>query len=98
MLRSIKQHYWKWKYRSGKVFSRFIATDIRRDVEVVDSSDIASGLITARIRTWNVLYNAKGIKKKPSYSDIQKVELSTLWNWDGELWGGPVPDSINKKA
>lgn len=72
--------------------SRFVAKDIRRDVNIVDSSNIAKGLITAKLRTWNVLYDINGIEKKPSFEDTQEIEVAKLWNWDGESWGGPVPD------
>lgn len=77
-------------YRVGAELSRFVARDVRRDVIVVDASELDAGFITARIRTWNVLYAAKGLAGKPEFDVPERVEIATLWNWDGPPWGGPV--------
>jgi hypothetical protein len=76
--------------------SKFIGKDIRRDVVVVDSSEIESGLITVKTRTWNVLYASKGIKRKPFYGKIRKIEIEKLWVWNGTPWGGPVSEEIDQ--
>jgi hypothetical protein len=95
-----KFRLWRWKraYSIGKIVTRFIAPDIRRDVDVVDTSEIESGVITVRTRTWNVLYHIKEIKEKPPFGDVRRIEIRDLWKWEGELWGGPVPDSTDRKA
>jgi hypothetical protein len=86
------------KYRPGRVISRFLAPDVRQDVEVVDVSRIESGTISARVRTWNVLYTAKGLARQPPFSDIREIEIKNLWHWSGEPWGGPLPDSADGEA
>jgi hypothetical protein len=92
MFTNIRRWYWRRRYRPGRVLSRFLAPDIRRDVEVVDASQIEAGLILAKIRTWNVLYAAKRLVPQPPFGDVQKVALKDLWVWSGASWGGPVPD------
>jgi hypothetical protein len=95
-LKKIRCWYWRWRYTPGKTISRFIACDIRRDVEIVDAALIASGVITARTRTWNVLYTIKGLAPQPAFGDIRAIAIADLWKWSGESWGGPVPPSTDK--
>ena len=92
-----KIRLWRWRrrYRPGQVVTEFIARDVRRDVEVVDVSSIEAGIISARVRTWNVLYAIKGIAPMPPFQDVRKIEIKDLWRWSGEPWGGPVPDSTD---
>lgn len=71
---------------------QFLAPDIRRDVEVVDASEIDEGFVNARIRTWNVLYAVRGIAEPPEFGAPRRVAIAELWKWTGESWGGPVPD------
>jgi hypothetical protein len=80
-------------YQPGRVVSQFLAPDVRRDVEVVDASGIDTGIISARIRTWNVLYAAKELAPEPMFGDVVTVAVDGLWAWSGERWGGPVPDA-----
>ena len=80
------------KYRPGRLISQFLAPDVRGDVEIVDVSLIESGIISARVRTWNVLHEAKGLAPLPSFSEVQEIEITNLWHWSGEQWGGPIPD------
>ncbi len=92
----LRKWHWKRTYREGKSISRFIACDIRRDVEIVDDSKVDFGEVTARVRTWNTLYYAKGIGTKPPIDDERRIEIRDLWKWDGEPWGSPVPDSTDR--
>lgn len=89
------RHLCRWvrrrRYRPGRVVSRFVAPDIRRDVLVVDASQIDARTITARVRTWNVLYSIKGLASVPPFGEVQSVQLRELWAWTGAPWGGPVP-------
>jgi len=96
LLKRIRLWYWMRLYRPGRVVSKFLAPDIRRDVDVVDASRIAEGVICARIRTWNVLYAIKGIAAEPPFGEAREIAIMDLWTWTGELWGGPVPDSTNE--
>jgi hypothetical protein len=78
--------------------SRFIACDILRDVEVIDASRIERGVITARTRTWNLLYATYNVQPQPGFGDVREIRIADLWAWPGEDWGGPVPESIDKDA
>ncbi len=98
ILQNIQVWRWRRKYRPGRIVTRFIAKDIRRDVEVIDTTDIAEGVITCRTRTWNVLYTIHGMKEKPPFGDARRLEIGRMWDWAGEPWGGPVPDSTDRKA
>ena len=90
------RHLWHWHrrrlYRPGRVVSRFLAPDVRRDVEVVDASEIDAGRLTVRVRTWNVLYAIKGLAPEPPFGEVRTETVGELWAWSGEPWGGPVPE------
>ena len=92
MFKKIRLWSWKRKYRPGQVVSSFLAPDIRRDVDIVHVSRIEAGVISARIRTWNVLYAIKGVAPEPPFGESREIAIKDLWTWTGELWGGPVPD------
>jgi hypothetical protein len=70
-------------YREGATISQFIAKDVRRDVEVLDASEVDSGVIVARVRTWNLLYAARKLVPKPELSEPRRVAIETLWDWNG---------------
>jgi hypothetical protein len=93
LLKNMRLWLWKRRYRPGRTITRFLAPDVRRDVEVIDVSNIEAGIISARIRTWNVLYAIKGIASAAPFGDVEKIDIKNLWIWSGEPWGGPVPDS-----
>jgi len=93
ILHKLRLWHRKRRYRPGKIITRFVARDIRRDVEVVDASQIERGVIRARTRTWNLLYAAHGVSSKPPFGDVRMIMLRDLWKWSGESWGGPVSTS-----
>ncbi|HEX8522443.1 MAG TPA: hypothetical protein VF669_09315 [Tepidisphaeraceae bacterium] len=97
-LHKFRSWYWTRRYRSGQTLTHFIAKDVRRDVEVVDASRAATGLLTVRTRTWNVLYAIKGLAPQPPYGEVREVAIRDLWKWSGESWGGPVPASTDRAA
>ena len=80
------------KYYAGATFTRFVACDIRREIEVIDASEVHEGYITAKSRTWNILYAAKGIASVPEFGEPKRIEIEKIWHWDGPAWGGPVSD------
>ncbi len=96
--KKIRLWLWRRKYRPGRLVTCFLAPDIRRDIEVVDVSQLEAGIISAKIRTWNVLYAAKGLAPEPPFGDVRSVKIKDLWIWAGELWGGPVPESTDGAA
>ena len=81
-------------YRPGRTLSRFIAIDIRREVEIVSADEIQEGLITAKIRTTNLLYRANGLVKEVPFGPPERVSIDELWTWSGQPWGG-LPDGTS---
>lgn len=79
-------------FHLGAVVSRFLAPDVRRDVETVDASEIDAGLLTVRTRTWNVLYVNHRTSPERPFGEVRVVALAELWAWSGQPWGGPVPE------
>lgn len=79
------------RFKKGSRLTRFLVPDIRRDVEVVDVSEVESGFLTARVRTWNVLHVTRGFATIPEYGPPRRLAIDDLWQWDGASWGGPVP-------
>jgi hypothetical protein len=82
-------------YRPGRTVTRFVARDIRRDVEVIDVSKIRDGVLIARTCTWNVLHHAKGLQQKLGLGEVREIEINRLWEWPSNSWGGSVPPSID---
>lgn len=85
-LDKVRLWYWKRRYRPGRVLSKFVAPDVRREVAVIDTSEIGSGVITVRMRTWNLLYVARGIETEPAIGDVTTIEIKKLWKWAGPAW------------
>jgi hypothetical protein len=81
-------------YREGQVVSRFIARDVRREVLVVSVAELEEGVITARVKTTNLLYVAKGLVEKTSLGPPERIPLNRLWDWSGASWGG-LPDGTS---
>lgn len=77
--------------QEGRVVSRFVARDVRRDVLVMSAARLDEGIITARVRTTNVLYVARGLATAPEFGDPVVLQVSRLWEWSGASWGG-LPD------
>jgi hypothetical protein len=92
ILREYRTRRRRKRYRAGAVLRRFVACDIRRDVEVIDASEIDDGFVTARVRTWNVLHASKGIAPEPEFDEPRRMEIDGIWEWKGPSWGGPTPD------
>ncbi|HEV7242687.1 MAG TPA: hypothetical protein VGQ36_25890 [Thermoanaerobaculia bacterium] len=84
-------------FREGEVLSRFIARDIRRDVQIVSVANIDEGIIIARIRTTNVLYRINKLATQPEFGPASEVRIDKLWDWTGEDWGG-LPDGTSLVA
>jgi hypothetical protein len=78
------------RYRVGATIVLWPAKDIRRDIEVVEASEVDEGFVTARVRTWNVLYATKGVSI-PEFSEPRRLKIDELLGWKGAPWGGPVP-------
>lgn len=94
MLKSILLLLRKRRYRVGRTISRFIAKDVRRDVEVTNNCRLHEGFITARIRTTNILYQLRGLITESEFDAPKEVAIADLWNWSGKSWGG-LPDGTS---
>ena len=93
----LRRWHRKRTYRAGATLSRFIAPDIRREIEIVDAAEIDAGIVIARVRTWNILYAIKGLVAEPPYSEPAPLHIDAAWEWKGASWGGPVPDEEPKQ-
>ncbi len=92
MFEGLRRYLRRRKYAAGASLSQFLAPDVRRDVEIVDASELDEGYVIARIRTWNVLYAVKGIAGVPPFETPRRAAIKDLWSWTGQPWGGRIPD------
>ena len=92
MFGKLRRYLRRRKYAVGAHLTEWLAPDIRRDVEVVEASEVDHGYVTVRIRTWNVLYVVHGHATIPELEPPRRVAIADLWKWTGELWGGKIPD------
>jgi hypothetical protein len=80
-----------WRRRTlqeGKIVSRFVARDIWREILVVSNAQIDQGIITARVRTTNVLYLSKGLALQTEFEEARIIRIEEMWRWTGQDWGG----------
>jgi hypothetical protein len=96
VINPLRQWWWRRTYRPGRTLSRFIACDIRRDIEVIDASRLSDGILIVKTRTLNVLYAAALNQGNLEFGPPREIALSQLWYWPGETWGGPVPPHIDE--
>jgi hypothetical protein len=83
------QAWWRRRtLREGKVLTRFIARDIRRDVLIASAARVDAGIVTGRVRTVKVLYIAKGLESQPQFEGARELRIDELWHWTGAGWGG----------
>jgi hypothetical protein len=94
MFQSIQRWYRHRRFREGRTLSRFIARDVRRDIQIVSAVRIDDGFTTARVRTSNVLYVSKGLTAKPEFEPAIEMRLDEIWHWTGKSWGG-LPDGTS---
>src|ERR1043166_10276774 len=81
MSKGIRNWFRRRKFQQGKILSRFIACDIRRDILVVSTERLDDGFITCRIRTTNVLYLARGLAPPPEFEPAKELHIGEMWNW-----------------
>ena len=94
MLRRLRNWFRRRRFREGSVLSQFIARDVRRDILVVSAARIDEGIITARVRTANVLYLSKGLIPQPEFEAARELRIDEMWHWTGKSWGG-LPDGTS---
>ena len=61
---------------------------------MVSVAELDHGVIAARVRTTNILYERRGLVEKSSFGAPGRVSLHQLWVWRGASWGG-LPDGIS---
>ncbi len=91
MLARLRRFLRRRKYVAGALLREWLAPDIVRQVEIVDASELEAGYVTAKIRTYNVLYTKRGLAELPEFAAPRRIAIKDLWRWSGEPWGGPVP-------
>jgi hypothetical protein len=96
--RNIIKRLWsrshRCEFREERTLSRFIACDVRREILIVSVSRINEGIITARVRTTNVLYLSRGLIVAPEFEPPREMQISEMWKWTGQRWGG-LPDGTS---
>jgi hypothetical protein len=88
MFKTVQSWWRRRRFREGKTLSKFIALDVRRDVLIVSAARVDEGIITARVRTTNVLYVSNGLMAEPEFEAEKEIEIDKLWHWTGKPWGG----------
>jgi len=81
MFARLRRYLLRRKYAAGARLTRFLAPDVRREVEIVDASELDEGYVSARMRTWNVLHAAKGMAVVPELDGPRRVAITELWKW-----------------
>ena len=87
-MQSIRKWFRKRRYRVGRTMTRFIAKDVRREIDIVDNRRLEEGYITARVRTTNILYRMRGLVPTPEFEEAREIAVADLWSWTGQPWGG----------
>lgn len=73
---------------------RFIAPDVRRDIQIVSVARIDEGYILGRVRTMNVLYLSRKLVPEPEFEPTRELDIDEMWRWSGQSWGG-LPDGTS---
>ncbi len=97
MFKRIQNWLRRRQYQDGKILSRFIARDIRRDIQIVSAAKVEEGIIIGRVRTTNVLYVTHHLARKSEFGPPQELLISEMWRWTGQPSGG-LPDGTSLVA
>lgn len=88
MFRQLQLWSRRRQFREGTTVSQFIARDVRRDIRIVSAARLDEGIITAMVRTTNLLYVARGLAQQPDFGPPAEIHIETMWDWTGQSWGG----------
>ena len=94
MFARVRRWFRNRNLREGTTLSRFIARDVRRDILIVSAARADEGIVTARVRTTNVLYVSRGLVPQPEYEPPRELRIEEMWTWSGQSWGG-LPDGTS---
>ena len=97
MFKHIRNWFRRRWYREGRILSRFIADDVRREILIVSAAKIEEGIVTGRVRTTNLLYRSRGLVPEPEFGPPQELRIGAMWLWTGQSWGG-LPDGTSLAA
>ena len=81
-------------FEQKKIYWRFIARDVRREIKVLSIDELEDGYVTVNHRTINVLYTSRDLIDEQPFSEPERVALDDLWHWTGQPWGG-LPDGTS---
>jgi hypothetical protein len=74
--------------------SRFIAPDVRRDIQILSVARLDEGIVIGRARTTNLLYLSRGLIPEPEFEPPKELHVDDMWQWTGQSWGG-LPDGTS---
>ena len=88
LFKNIRGRFRRWRYREGRMLSRFIAKDTRREILIVSAAKVEEGIITGRVRTTNLLYVSRGLIPEPEFELARELRINEMWRCTGQSWGG----------
>ena len=88
MFEVIRKHRLRRIWKEGETLSRFVAKDVRRDIEVTSAAHIDEGIVTRRVRTTHLLHEHKDLTAQAEFGPETEVRIEDAWRWDGPGWGG----------
>ena len=88
MFEKVQRWFRRRTYREGRMLSRMVAKDVRREILIVSAKRIDEGIIVGRVRTTNVLYVSNGLVAESEFEPEQESQIDKLWVWTGKPWGG----------
>jgi hypothetical protein len=94
LLKKLQRWSRRRRFREGEVLTRFIAPDVRRDIQIVSAARIDEGFIQGRVRTMNVLYLSRKLVPEPDFEPTRELNIREMWRWSGQSWGG-LPDGTS---
>lgn len=91
LINALRLRFRKRRYREGTTVALWLASDLRRDVEVIDASEIEDGFVTARVRTWCIPLSVKRNPSEPEFSEPQRLRIDDLEDLRSTPWGKLLP-------
>lgn len=88
MFKKLQRWLNRLKFREGRILSRFVARDVRRDIRIISVARLDEGVIVGCVRTTNLLYASAGLVPQPEFEPPRELHIKELWKWTGKSWGG----------
>lgn len=77
VIQTLALTYLRWRLRQGKVFSFWPAKDLRRDIQVADTSRLDQGVVGIRERTFGTLGSQVTI---PPFGSVEFIPIREFRN------------------